>query len=254
MYTNQYPLLDRLIGSLKGMCPPEEIEYLLGVYYLEFGKTYMIGQSKYIETNVSFRRARRHLKRALRLRPQDAEILTSIGESYAKGRWPAIAFKYYEKALALVPNDARLVWNLMEQSYLLSRYALVLSHDAKFHWETCIDDGRYFWCGVLCAYSAAALGDTNMVRDLADRVLKHYTPELPQCDIAAACMLDILYLSGEMDALKKQYKHWAQQVASISTPLLMFVRKKKEWPAEYKLTLQVLSAFTPRNLLPHLAG
>lgn len=83
MCTNQPPLTQRLIYALKGLYPPEIVEYLLGVYYLEFAKAYVLGGGRYIETKVSFRRARRRLKRALCANPRDAEILTAIGESYA---------------------------------------------------------------------------------------------------------------------------------------------------------------------------
>lgn len=89
MHTDQQPLLDRLIRALKGLYPPGGVEYMRGVYCLEFGRTYALGGGKYIETKVSFRRARRHLKRALRANPQDAEILTALGESYSRERRPA---------------------------------------------------------------------------------------------------------------------------------------------------------------------
>ena len=81
----------------------------------------------------------------------------------------------------------------MEQSYLLARDETVLSLDAAFRWETCADRARYFWCGVLCAYSAARLGETEKVRQMADRVLESETSELPQPDLAAACLLDVLF-------------------------------------------------------------
>ena len=193
MCTNQPPLTQRLIYALKGIYPPEIVEYLLGVYYLEFAKAYVLGGGWYIETKVSFRRACRHLKRALRANPRDAEILTAIGESYDRERRPLPAFDCFEKALALDPDNARFVWNLMEQSYLLARDETVLSLDAAFRWETCADRARYFWCGVLCAYSAARLGETEKVRQMADRVLESETSELPQPDLAAACLLDVLF-------------------------------------------------------------
>lgn len=253
MCTAQQPLLNRLIGALKGLYPPEIVEYLQGVYCLEFGRIYVLGRGKYIETNVSFRRARRHLKRALRAKPQDAEILTALGESFCKERRPAQALKYCDKALALVPDNPRFVWNAMEHSYLLARYESVLSYDDTFHWETCTDRARYFWCGVLCAYSAATLGDTEKVRKLAFRVLKSYTPELPQCDIAAACLLDVLFFAGWVDELKKQYDQCAQTVSCISSPLLLSIRNRKEGISRQELTSQILAAFTPQNLLPHLA-
>lgn len=116
MCTNQPPLTQRLIYALKGLYPSEIVEYLLGVYYLEFAKAYVLGGGRYIETKVSFRRARRHLKRALCANPRDAEILTAIGESYDRERRPLSAFDCFEKALALDPDNARFVWNLMEQS------------------------------------------------------------------------------------------------------------------------------------------
>ena len=75
MCTNQPALTERLIRALKGLYPTDVVEYLLGVYYLEFGGTYALGGGRYIERKVSFRRARRHLKRALRAKPQDAEFL-----------------------------------------------------------------------------------------------------------------------------------------------------------------------------------
>lgn len=121
-----------------------------------------------------------HLKRALCANPRDAEILTAMGESYDRERRPLPAFDCFEKALALDPDNARFVWNLMEQSYLLARDETVLSLDAAFRWETCADRARYFWCGVLCAYSAARLGETEKVRQMADRVLESETSELPQ--------------------------------------------------------------------------
>lgn len=67
MCVNQPPLTQRLIYALKGLYPPEIVEYLLGVYYLEFAKAYVLGGGRYIETKVSFRRARRPSEaRALR--------------------------------------------------------------------------------------------------------------------------------------------------------------------------------------------
>lgn len=84
MRTDQQPLLDRLIRALKGLYPPEIVEYMRGVYCLEFGKTYAPGRGKYIETKVSLRRARRHPKRALRANPQNAEILTALVKSYSR--------------------------------------------------------------------------------------------------------------------------------------------------------------------------
>lgn len=78
MCTNQPPLTQRLIYALKGLYPPEIVEYLLGVYYLEFAKAYVLGGGRYIETKVSFRRARRHLKRALR---------QSAGRGNSDGDW-----------------------------------------------------------------------------------------------------------------------------------------------------------------------
>lgn len=253
MCTDQQPLIDRLIHALKGLYPLDVVEYLLGVYYLEFGKTYVLGSGKYIETNVSFRRARRHLKRALRAKPQDAEILTSIGESYAKERKSMPAFAYCEKALALDADNARLAWNLMEQSYLLARYETVLLCDAAFHWETCTDHARNFWCSVLCVYSAAALGEAKKTCKLASRALESYTAKLPNADLAAACLLDVLFLAGWLDELKVQYTKCAQEAVYISSPLLQVMRKKGEWPPRQELTSQILAAFTPRNLLPHLA-
>lgn len=97
MCTNQPALTERLIRALKGLYPTDVVEYLLGVYYLEFGGTYALDGGRYIERRVSFRRARRHLKRALRAKPQDAEILTAIGESYAKEWKPALAFPFCER-------------------------------------------------------------------------------------------------------------------------------------------------------------
>lgn len=193
MCTNQPALTERLIRALKGLYPTDVVEYLLGVYYLEFGGTYALGGGRYIERKVSFRRARRHLKRALRAKPQDAEILTAIGESYAKERKPALAFPFCERALALDAGNARFAWNLMEQSYLLARYETVLSCDAAFHWETCADHARIFWCSVICTYSAAALRDAKKTREFASRALESYTVGLPQGDLAAACLLDVLF-------------------------------------------------------------
>lgn len=97
MCTNQPPLTQRLIYALKGLYPPEIVEYLLGVYYLEFAKAYVLGEGRYIETKVSFRRARRHLKRALCANPRDAEILTAMGESYDRERRPLPAFDCFER-------------------------------------------------------------------------------------------------------------------------------------------------------------
>ena len=253
MCTNQPPLIERLIHALKGLYPPDVVEYLLGVYFLEFGRTYVLGGGRYIETKVSFRRARRHLRRALRVQPQDAEILTAIGESYAKERKPVRAFPFCERALALDADNARLTWNLMEQSYLLARYETVLSCDAAFHWETCADHARTFWCGVLCAYSAAALGDVKKTCELASRAMESYTEQLPQGDLAAACLLDVLFLAGRMDELKAQYAKCAQEAVCVSSPLLCVMREKGEWPPRQELASQILAAFTPRNLLPHLA-
>lgn len=253
MCTDQQPLIERLIHALKGLYPPATVEYLLGVYFLEFGKTYVLGGGKYIETNVSLRRARRHLKRALRAKPQDAEILTAIGESYAKERKTALAFAFCEKALVLEPDNARLAWKLMEQSYLLASFETVLSCDAAFHWEDCTDHARYFWCSVLCAYSAAALKDAIRTRELASRALETYTLGLPQGDLAAACLMDVLFLAGDMDELKGQYAKCAQEAACVSSPLLDAMCEAGEWPPRQELAPQILKAFTPRNLLPHLA-
>lgn len=253
MCINQPPLTQRLIYALKGLYPPEIVEYLLGVYYLEFAKAYVLGGGRYIETKVSFRRARRHLKRALCANPRDAEILTAIGESYDRERRPLPAFDCFEKALALDPDNARFVWNLMEQSYLLARDETVLSLDAAFRWETCADRARYFWCGVLCAYSAARLGETEKVRQMADRVLESETSELPQPDLAAACLLDVLFLAGRIDELKQQHERHAQDAACVSSPLLIRMREKKECPPPEKLAPEIIAAFTPRRLLPHLA-
>ena len=253
MCTNQPVLIERLIRALKGLYPTDVVEYLLGVYYLEFGGAYALGGGRYIERKVSFRRARRHLKRALRAKPQDAEILTAIGESYAKEREPALAFPFCEKALALDAGNARLAWNLMEQSYLLARYEVVLSCDAAFRWENCADQARIFWCSVICAYSAAALGDEKKVRKFASRALESYTSELPQGDLAAACLLDVLFLAGRTDELKAQYAKCAREAECVSTPLLCALREKGERAPRRELASQILAAFTPRNLLPHLA-
>lgn len=133
------------------------------------------------------------MKRALRAKPQDAEILTAIGESYAKERKPALAFPFCERALALDTGNARLAWNLMEQGYLLAHYETVLSCGAAFHWETCADHARIFWCSVICTYSAAALRDAKKTREFASRALESYTVGLPQGDLAAACLLDVLF-------------------------------------------------------------
>ena len=57
MCTNQPALTERLIRALKGLYPTDVVEYLLGVYYLEFGGTYALGGGRYIERKVSFRRA-----------------------------------------------------------------------------------------------------------------------------------------------------------------------------------------------------
>lgn len=253
MCTNQQPLTERLIHALKGVYPPEVVEYLLGVYYLEFAKTYVLGRGRYIETNVSFRRARRHLKRALRAKPQDAEILTAIGESYAKERRPLQAFACFEKALALVPDNARFVWNLMEQGYLLARDEKVLSCDAAFRWDVCMDRARFFWCGVLCAYSAARLGSTEKVCEMAERVLRSDISELPQPDLAAACLLDVLFLAGWTGEMKKQYERLKQGTAHISSPLLTLLHEGKSVSISKKLMDQIIASFTPRSLLLHLA-
>lgn len=253
MCTDQQPLIERLTHALKWLYPPDVVEYLLGVYFLEFGKTFALGSGKYIETKVSFRRARRHLKRALRANPQDAEILTAIGESYAKERKSELAFRFCEKALALEPDNARLLWNLMEQSYLLARYETVLSCDAAFHWKVCADREKYFWCGLLCAYSAAALGNVKETRKFACRALQSYAEELPQSDLAAACLLDVLFLADCTDELKAQYTKCVQKVACISSPLLHVLREKEELPSHQNFASQILAAFTPRKLLPHLA-
>lgn len=253
MCTDQQLLIDRLIHALKGVYPADVVEYLLGVYYLEFGRVYVLGGGKYIETEVSFRRARRHLKRALRAKPQDAEILTAIGESYAKERKSILAFTFCERALALDTDNARLAWNLMEQGYLLARYETVLSCDATFHWETCADHVRKFWCSVLCVFSAAALGDAMKTYEFATRTLESYTSKLLQGDLATACLLDVLFLADRMDDLKEQYARCAQEVNCVSTPLLCVMREKEEWPSRQELTSQILAAFTPRNLIPHLA-
>ena len=253
MCTNQPALTERLIRALKGLYPTDVVEYLLGVYSLEFGGTYALGGGRYIERKVSFRRARRHLKRALRAKPQDAEILTAIGESYAKERKPALAFPFCERALALDTGNARLAWNLVEQSYLLARYETVLSCDAAFHWETCADHARIFWCSVICTYSAAALRDAKKTREFASRALENYTSELPQGDLAAACLLDALFLAGRADELKAQYVKCAQEAECVSSPLLCALREKGEWIPRQELASQILAAFTPRNLLPHLA-
>lgn len=141
----------------------------------------------------------------------------------------------------------------MEQSYLLARDETVLSLDAAFHWETCADRARYFWCGVLCAYSAARLGETEKVRQMADRVLESETSELPQPDLAAACLLDVLFLAGRFDELKQQHERHAQDAACVSSPLLIRMREKKECPPPEKLAPEIIAAFTPRRLLPHLA-
>lgn len=253
MRTDQQPLIERLIHALEGLYPPDVVEYLLGVYFLEFDKTFALGNGKYIEMKVSFRRARRHLKHALRANPRDAEILTAIGESYTKERKSGQAFPFCEKALALEPDNARLLWNLMEQSYLLARYETVLSYDAAFHWKACTDRARYFWCGVLCAYSAAALGDVNETRKFACRALQSYAEELPQDDLAAACLLDVLFLADCTDELKAQYTKCAQKAACISSPLLHVLREKEELPSRQNFASQILAEFTPRKLLPHLA-
>lgn len=141
----------------------------------------------------------------------------------------------------------------MEQSYLLARDETVLSLDAAFRWETCADRARYFWCGVLCAYSAARLGETEKVRQMADRVLESETSELPQPDLAAACLLDVLFLAGRFDKLKQQHERHAQDAACVSSPLLIRMREKKECPPPEKLAPEIIAAFTPRRLLPHLA-
>lgn len=252
MYTNSQPLPERLIRALKGLYAPEIVEYLLGVYYLEFAKTYVLGRGRYIETNVSLRRARRHLKRALRIDPQDVEILTALGEAYARERRPLPAFAYFEKAWTLVPDNARFVWNLMEQSFLLARDEKVLSCDAAFHWEACMDPARYFWCGVLCGYSAARLGKTEETREMAERMLQSHTSELPQPDLAAACLLDVLFLAGWTDEMKKQYEKLEQETAHISSPLLTLLHEGKSVSISKKLTDQIIASFTPRSLLPHL--
>lgn len=57
MCTNQPVLTERLIRALKGLYPTDVVEYLLGVYYLEFGGAYALGGGRYIERKVSFRRA-----------------------------------------------------------------------------------------------------------------------------------------------------------------------------------------------------
>lgn len=253
MCTNQPALTERLIRALKGLYPTDVVEYLLGVYCLEFGRTYALSRGRYIERKVSFRRARRHLKRALRAKPQDAEILTAIGESYAKERKPALAFPFCERALALDTGNARLAWNLMEQSYLLARYETVLSCGAAFHWENCADHARIFWCSVICAYSADALGDEKKTREFASRALESYTVGLPQGDLAAACLLDVLFLAGWTDALKAQYAKCAQEAECVSSPLLCALREKGDWTPRQELASQILATFTPRNLLPHLA-
>ena len=129
----------------------------------------------------------------------------------------------------------------------------VLSLDAAFRWETCADRARYFWCGVLCAYSAARLGETEKVRQMADRVLESETSELPQPDLAAAYLLDVLFLAGRFDELKQQHERHAQDAACVSSPLLIRMREKKECPPPEKLAPEIIAAFTPRRLLPHLA-
>lgn len=140
----------------------------------------------------------------------------------------------------------------MEESYLIANYEKVLLCDGDFRWETCTDRTRYFWCGVLCAYSTALLGKMGRLQELASRVLKAYEPELAQNDLTAACLLDVLFLTGRLDELEGMHTCCAQETEFVSSPLLCLMREGKALPPQ-EIAAQILAAFTPHNLLPHWA-
>ena len=57
MCANRPALTERLIRALKELYPTDVVEYLLGVYYLEFGGTYALGGGRYKERFHSAARA-----------------------------------------------------------------------------------------------------------------------------------------------------------------------------------------------------
>lgn len=106
---------------------------------------------------------------------------------------------------------------------------------------------------MLCAYSAAALGKMGQLQELVSRILKAHEPELPQNDLAAACLLDVLFLARHLDELEGMYARCAKEAEFVSSPLLCLMREGKALPPRQEIAVQILSALTPHNLLPHLA-
>lgn len=251
MNENQPLLTYRMIRALRGIYPASETEYLLGVFFLEFAGILPLSKTRYLETSVSFRRARRHLRRALKARPGEAKIMAVMGESYSREQNWRDALSWFERASAADAKNPRYAWAVLENRYLLGEFDGVLSAYEGFRWDECGDDAYRFWSGAICVYAAARLNQELSARvDLVQRI---DVQALPQPDLAAMCLMDALYLAGRDAELAETYERCAELVACLDEPVVQGLRSGTLGAADRAETVRrTLEAFTPIRILAHL--
>ena len=240
-----------ILQAMKKLSSKGEVNYYLGIYYLEYGRIYWGMRGRYFEGKVSFRRARKCLKTALRHKPQNADILLAIGESYFKERRYGQAQLYFCKAYERGRTNSRFLWCLMEVSYLLKEYEKVSILFEQFDWDRAHDRTLTFWAGILATYAAAQQKNSRKMQEYLNAV-----GDVPQgmadYDVAIISMLELYYLTGDIEGMHRIYDSNKSDVKYIDSPCkdmleaTQFVSIRN--PA---IEQELLASFTPLRLVPH---
>lgn len=255
MHLESGALAHTILKSLQKLDASGTIDYYLGVYYLEYGKIYPGFHRAYIEGKVSFRRARRCLKRALRKGAIDSGIWVAMGDSYGQSRAFSKALPCYNRARELNPTNVRIVWCQMETNYMLGIYRALPELYAQFDWKGCTDVEFVLWGATLTAYAQLQMGQVEEARKIVRHLdeMECRTVEMATSDVFATCMLDLYYLIGEEQRMKRFYAAHEATLHHMGSICLEMLRSSTGGLARTaEIERSILTSFTPINLLFHL--
>ena len=239
------------LHSVKRIISKADYHYYMGVYYLEYGKIRWLYDHTYIESSVSRRRARKHIKIAAKHRPKDPAIHFALGESYFRENRFDRAIACYQTAYNGDQTNKHIYWCIIETYYLMNQYDEVVKRGRNFIDQ--IDQQLSdidFWILVTTMYAACYLNEFSLL----DHILSMISLPIDciQIDLAAISLIELNCICGNYAMAKKLYKRYNSEIRYVSSLC-------KDWladdgsitPWNSQENTAVLASFSPKGLVPH---
>lgn len=234
--------------GIRRIASPGFVNYWRGIYFLEYGRVYIGLNGWYYEGKVSYKRARRYLKKALRHGYDVAKGNMGIAETYYRDRDFKRALDYYDVPSVICLHDPRIVLARMELNYLLKNYRNVSEIFENFNWGDCEDAPVSTWAILIYAFAKAQTGLKSELRKIIEP-LDPIDKGVFEYELAINNLIELFYIAGdEQRARNMREQHW-EDVKHCYSPCYDLA----ELPQmdDKQICERILASFTPYRIIPH---